>query len=136
MSERGEEVSLVSRWKLKAGLDEELVGILRALAGRVEASEPDTLMYRVHLPTEFPLDQHGAPAHHEPIPISEQKEVVFVEVYRNARAFAAHTQGDVFKNFLATTIHYFEPDPNRPGWPVTDTVFMSLMSGFERSEIT
>lgn len=136
MSEHSEEVSLISRWKLKAGLDQKLLVVLRALAGRVEANEPDTLMYRVHLPVNYPLGDDGQPAQVPPIPLSEQKEVVFVEVYRNAAAFATHTQGDVFKQFLSSTIDYFEPDPDRPGWPLTDTVFMSLMSGFERDEIT
>ena len=131
MSEQDDQVSLVSRWKLKAGLDKNLLGVLQALAGEVEAAEPGTLMYRVHLPTKFPLP----PGTDTTIPFSDQQYVVFVEIYRDAAAFAVHTQGDVFKKFLKNTSDYFEPDPNRPGWPVTDTDFMTLVSGFARDDV-
>lgn len=131
MSEQSNEVCLVSRWKLKAGLNQELLATLQKLAGQVEAAEPDTLMYRVHLPTEFPTPPDGAP----PIPLAEQQWVIFVEVYRNPDAFATHASGDVFNTFLRTTADFFEPDPNRLGWPVTDTDFMSLVSGYVRDGI-
>ncbi|MEO1582360.1 MAG: antibiotic biosynthesis monooxygenase [Pseudomonadota bacterium] len=135
MSESDTPVCLVSQWKLKSGLDEKLLAVLQNLAGKVEAAEPDTLMYRVHLPTAFPLEEHGQPSNPPAIPLADQKAVIFVEVYRNAAAFATHTQGDVFKNFLSSTLHYFEPDPDRPGWPVTETPFMELVSGFVRCSI-
>ena len=131
MQEEDGQVSLVSRWKLKDGLDENLLEVLRALAGQVEAAEPDTLMYRVHLPTKFPLPS-GSDA---TIPLAEQQYVIFVEIYRNAAAFAKHTQGDVFKAFLKDTADFFEPSPDRPGWPVTDTDFMTLVSGFARDAV-
>ena len=127
-------ICLISRWKLKDGLDESLLDTLRLLAGQVEDAEPQTLMYRVHLQSDYPLDGHFCPLDPPPpdVPLSEQTEVTFLEVYQNAEAFSRHVKGEVFNEFLTSTLKYFEEDPNRNGWPVTATTFLDLQSGLVR----
>lgn len=128
---------LISRWKLKDGLNEDLLQTLRGLAAKVEASEEGTLMYRIHLKAGFPLDSNPD-ARESPaptIPLSEQKEVIFVEVYEDAEAFSRHVKGEVFNEFRASTAKYFQPDPKKGGWPVTVTTFLDLQSGFVRSAL-
>ncbi len=128
---------LISRWKLKDGLDEDLLQTLRELAANVEASEEGTLMYRIHLEAGFPLDSKADPQDPaaQAIPLSEQKEVIFVEVYEDAEAFSRHVKGDVFNKFRSSTAKYFQPDPKKGGWPVTVTTFLDLQSGFVRAAL-
>lgn len=131
-----QKICLISRWKLKNGLDEALLQTLQSLAAKVEAAEEHTLLYRVHLQANYPLDNKFDPL--DPpapnIPLSEQKEVVFVEVYKDAEAFSEHVKGTIFNEFLRSTLHYFQPDPTRGGWPVTENSMLGLQSGFERPD--
>ncbi len=128
---------LISRWKLKNGLDEDLLQTLCGLAAKVEASEEGTLMYRVHLEAGSPFaskaDAEDSSA--QAIPLSEQKEVIFVEVYEDAEAFSRHLKGKVFNEFRNSTAHYFEPDPEKGGRPVTVTTYLDLQSGFVRAAL-
>jgi quinol monooxygenase YgiN len=128
------EVCLVSRWKLKAGMDDQLLATLQKLAAEVEASQSGTLMYRINLPAPYPLGSHFDPLSPAPppIPLTAQTEVVFIEAYADAQAFAVHVKSQAFNDFLTSTQDYFEQDPKRPGWPVTDTQVLSFQTGFQR----
>ncbi len=118
-------ITLVSRWKLRSGCPAVLASALEELGREVAAQEPGTWMYLVNLPARPPLDagnhpRHPPPPHIEPV---QQMEVVFLEVYEDARAFAAHVNGPVFTSFLRDHLQHFYEDPDKPGWPSTDTTF-------------
>ncbi len=126
-------VRLIARWKLeKAGCPPELEALLDAVARRVRDREPNTLMYSVHLHAAPPNDSHSDQPP-MPIPGSEQTEVVFVECYRDAKAFSDHVKGPVFTEFLQAVLQYFEADPERPGWPKSEVIFLEGKSAFVRT---
>ena len=128
------EILLLSRWKLKNGMTEDLLSRLQKLAIQVQENEPDTIMYRVHTQSRAPLDTYFMPIIPQPNPIalSIQKEIFFVEIYKNVEAYSAHVRGPVFNQFRQETLQYFEEDPMIEGWPVMATTFLSLQSGFMR----
>ncbi len=124
-------IVLISRWKLKNGCPADLVTTLESLADKVKAAEPDTLLYSVNLQARSPLNQPSQlPA---PIPGSQQTEVDFFEIYKDAQAFAHHINGPVFTQFREQNIQHFYEDPEKPGWPNTETVFLDKQSMFVRS---
>lgn len=93
-------------------------------------TEAGTLTYLVNVLAAPPLDgEHRRldppPA---PIPHSQQTEITFIEVYRDARAFADHVNGPVFTSFRRDYLHHFYEDPANPGWPNTDTVFFQRLA--------
>lgn len=129
-------ITLVSKWKLKNGAPQQLIENLKAVADKVKQSEPDTLMYLVNLPAPPPLGNNNQPQCPPPasIPPEQQKEVVFMEIYRDAEAFSRHINGPVFTAFRKANIQYFQESPANPGWPVTDTEFLARESAFIRPD--
>jgi hypothetical protein len=127
-------ISLISRWKLKNGCPAELLHALKRVAAEVKASEPDTLLYSVHLTAQSPLNASRQPIEPPvaPVALEEQAEVVFFEVYRDADAFARHVNGEVFTRFREDNIRYFYEDSANPGWPNTVTEFLDRKSAFFR----
>ena len=127
-------VSLISRWQLKDGCPPELVTILHELADKVDLHEPGTLQYEVNMPVANPLDRSNKPLDppSPPIPEKNQTEVVFVEKYVNAQAFADHIHGEVFTTFRKSTLQYFKPSDDTPEWPLTFTTFLDAASEFRR----
>lgn len=61
---------------------------LKELARKVQSSEPDTLTYRIHTPGQ------------DSLPPASPNEVIFIEVYKNKKAFLAHLHGKAFANFV------------------------------------
>lgn len=61
---------------------------LKELARKVESTEPGTLTYRIHTPGE------------DSLPPASPNEVVFVEVYKDEKAFLAHLKGKPFREFV------------------------------------
>ncbi len=125
-------ISLISRWPLADGCPADLVDALKALADDVRDHEPDTLLYTVHVHAPDPLDSARRPIHPppSPIPASNQTEVVFFEVYRDADAFARHVNGPIFTRFRIDYLHCFIEDRSHPGWPETHTPFLERLAGF------
>ncbi len=78
------------------------------------------------------LDLQPAQPPNAAIPANEQQEVVFIEKYPDAAAFAEHVNGEVFANFRAKFIQYFHEHPDQPGWPMRETLFLEEQSGFVR----
>lgn len=128
-------ITLISRWELLDGCPARLKEELDGLADKVRAAEPDTLMYLVHLPAPGPLDAQNNPIEPPPppIPLAEQNEVIFVEIYKNEVAFSRHVKGSTFQAFLKGYSQYFKQDPKRPGWPITKNVALERVSGFIRN---
>jgi quinol monooxygenase YgiN len=128
-------ITLISRWELLDGCPTHLKDELDSLANKVKAMEPDTLMYLVHLQAPGPLDASNNPVEPPPplIPLAGQNEVIFLEIYKDDVAFSRHVNGPVFQAFLKGYSQYFKPDPERPGWPVTNNTVLSRVSGFIRT---
>jgi quinol monooxygenase YgiN len=129
-------VTLISKWKLRNGFPDELRGKLKKLADKVK-KEQGTLMYLVNIQTCAPLDSYHKPIKPQPEPILPelQSEVVFMEIYENAEAFSRHVNGETFNEFRKNTLKYFQADPINAGWPITETEFFSLQSGFIKKGI-
>jgi quinol monooxygenase YgiN len=129
-------ITLISKWKLRNGMPPELAEALRDVATIVQAQEPGTLVYSVHLSAASPLCADRNPLHPPPtgVPPELQTEVIFFEVYADADAFAAHVNGPIFTSFRTANIQYFYEDPANPGWPNTDTPFLERLAAFFRPE--
>ncbi|MFT6100924.1 MAG: quinol monooxygenase YgiN [Arenicella sp.] len=129
-------VRLTSKWKLKNGLTPEVLHNLAAAAELIQSKELGTLMYLIHLEAPFPLDSSGRVIMPPPslIPNDQQTDITFIEVYKDADAFSAHINGSIFLDFLYENLKYFEEDPEKPGWPVTETHVLELDAGFIRPE--
>ena len=127
-------IHLVSKWKLKQGLTAELHQMLQGLAQQVEAAEENTLMFRVHVQRRVPLDTYHNAIVPQPNPIkySLHSEVIFQESYRNAEAFSAHVKGPIFTAFREKTLRFFKEDPMQEGWPLMETNYLQVESGFSR----
>lgn len=125
-------ITVVSRWKLKGGAPPELAEALKEAAFNYEKAEPGTDLYFVNLAAPKPLGSDLQPADPPPIDPEDQTEVVFVEKYPDAEAFAAHVNGPVFTEFRTRYLKYFQEDPNQPGWPERETLFLTEQSGFSR----
>ncbi|MFT6620256.1 MAG: quinol monooxygenase YgiN [Limisphaerales bacterium] len=127
-------ITVISRWKLKAGVPEELANALKEVASHYEEVEPGTLVYCVNLSTAKPLDPNLQPADPPPpaIPSADQTEVVFVENYRDAEAFAAHVNGEPVTEFRTRYLKHFIEAPDQPGWPKRETLLLEEQSGFSR----
>ena len=127
-------IYLISRWELLDGCPTNLKCELDCLGDKVRQVEPDTLMYLVHLQAPGPLDPYNNPLEPppSPIPVAEQKEVIFLEIYKDEVAFSRHVNGPVFQAFLKEYGKYFKPDPDRTGWPITKNDVMTRISGFIR----
>ncbi len=127
-------ITLISRWKLRDGCSDALWKELQAVAAKVQAAEPGTLVYSVHLAAAPPLTAENEPKRPQPeaIPHDQQTEVVFFEVYADAQAFADHVNGPTFAEFLDTNRKHFYADPADPCAPNADTTFYERASAFFR----
>lgn len=127
-------ITVISRWKLKAGVPPELLAALRAAAPAYEQAEPGTHLYFVNLAAPKPLGPDLQPANPPGAPIDPgtQSEIVFIEKYPDAAAFAAHVNGPVFQEFRTKYLPFFHEHPDQPGWPLRETLFLAEQSGFAR----
>ena len=130
-------ISLVSTWPLKDGCPPELQSLLQGLAPQVEENEPGTLMYLVNLEAASPLNSETKPITPPPppIPLNEQKAVIFIEMYKDAESFSEHVLGKVFQTFLNDTKGYFIPDAAMTSSTRKNTPILARQSGFVRPEI-
>ena len=130
-------ICLISKWKLKSGVSNELLEDIEELVGEVKESEKDTLMYRVSFKARSPLDSYSNVLNFNPgdIPPGELSEVIFLEIYKDAQAFSNHVKGKVFNDFRKKTLEHFQLDPMKEGWPLTDTEFLRFEGGFFRDAL-
>ncbi|WP_437321786.1 putative quinol monooxygenase [Sorangium sp. So ce385] len=102
-------IALVAHWKLRDGCPDELDRALKGLCKEVEQNEPGTLLFSVGTPGAWP--PIGPPPDYEVVDLAPQprlaNELVFIEVYADAEAFAAHLRGS-FRVFLDRHRHRFE----------------------------
>lgn len=129
-------ITLISRWKLRNGCPDELLVGIRAAVAAVRDAEPGTLAYTVHLGRPDPLDAAGDPIQPAPKTAeSNQSEVVFIECYADAEAFATHLAGPAFRSFRNAYLKYFYTDPTNPDMPLAETVFLTNGASFIRPGI-
>ncbi len=124
-------ITVVSNWKLKNGCPPELIAALKNLTENTQF-QPGVLMYLVSLQAPFPVDNTGKPKDlpPDPIPLNEQEEIVFIESYSSAEALSHHINSQAFVSFLKSNIQYFLEDANNPGYPQTETQFLSRQFSF------
>lgn len=115
-------LALVSRWKLKNGCPPELAEAVRELTAAVRENEPGTLVYAVTLPAPHP--NIGPPPDYAYVDGIEKKpveaaELVFLEVYRDERAFSEHLRGPVVEFMKRVRHHFATPWQGHPRPEVT-----------------
>jgi len=127
-------ISLISKWKLKNGCNDELINALTELTVQVELNELNTLSYNVHIGARNPLNERNLPLvpADKSIANEAQTEIVFYERYTDAKAFSEHVSGPIFNTFRTNFIHCFYQDPDKSGWPQTDNTFLELEASFTR----
>ena len=117
-----QQVSLISRWFVKPGCGKKALAALRRAAEDVQAREPATLTYRIHV-------QHTGDL--QSLPPADPLSILFFEVYRDAQAFNDHLHGPVFTGFVRDHGHLFL---QFGGKPYTTVDFLTLHAGFSRLE--
>ncbi|HEX9964882.1 MAG TPA: VOC family protein [Allosphingosinicella sp.] len=117
-----QQVSLISHWFVQPGCGKKALAALREAADEVEAREPGTLTYRIHIQYAGDL---------QALPPADPLSIVFFEVYRDAEAFGDHLNGPVFTGFVRDHGHLFL---QAGGKPYTTVEFLTLHAGFSRFE--
>jgi predicted enzyme related to lactoylglutathione lyase/quinol monooxygenase YgiN len=116
-------LSLTSKWFIRPGAEAIARQALEVLASQVQAGEPDTLAYLVHLPAE---DQRV-----QSLPPADPDSVLFFEVYRDVGAFLRHVNGPLFTGFVASHGDLFVASN---GKPFVFVEFLARAAGFIRPE--
>lgn len=82
--------TLISKWTILSGKENEAIELLKELALKVKEKEPDTWVYMVHTPDFSEIN----------LPTPAREEVVFFEIYKDKNAFTSHVSGPVFTDFV------------------------------------
>lgn len=114
-------LSIVAKWWIVPGKEDEAVAALRQLAAEVEAQEPFTLMYLIHTPVE-----EGSR------PPSPRNEVVFLSSWADRAGFEKHLDGPVFKDWIAQYLDLFMTGDS--GDLFVTGEFLHRQAGFIRPE--
>ena len=113
----------IATWYVKKGKRAKAVKALKALAKQVQKQEKNTWGYLVH---------SGAAGS---LPPSSPDTIVFVEIYKDKKAFLAHVNGKPFGDFLKNNKDLFLSVP-----PGKDSFFqvqiLKRIEGFVRINAT
>lgn len=118
----GEPVSLISEWFVRPDRWDDALTATRTLAAAVEAGEPGTLAYLIHVP-------FAGDARLQALPPARTCSILFFETYASADAFLAHVDGPIFAAFVKDHGDLFVA---ANGKPFTTVAFLSRHAGFER----
>lgn len=112
----------IVHWYPLAGKHDEAMTALSQLAETVKANEPDTWMYLVHASARggFPPAPEGT--------------IVFIEGYKDFKAFMAHVNGPAFQDFVKQHGQLFQQvsPPNTGIFFLTDP--LKRFAGFIRAQ--
>jgi quinol monooxygenase YgiN len=89
-------ISIVTKWWIVPGKEDQAIAALRELARDVERHEPFTTMYLINTPVV---------AGSRPAP--PDNEVVFLGTWDDRAAFDRHLNGPLFKDWLARYLDLF-----------------------------
>ncbi len=84
-------ISIVAKWSILPGKEDQAIVALKDLACRVQREEPFVPMYTIHVPNFKAAS----------FPIPPAADVVFFSVFDDEAAFQKHLQGPVFRDWLA-----------------------------------
>ena len=111
--------SIVAKWWIVPGREDDAVAALDTLAGEVEAREPFTTMYLIH--TSIVEGSRPPPP---------PNEVVFVSGWPDRAAFQKHLDGPVFRDWIAEHLDLFLTDDG--GGLFVTAEFIDRQAGFIR----
>jgi quinol monooxygenase YgiN len=114
--------SIVARWWIVPGREDDAVAALTTLASAVEQQESFTSMYLIH--TSIVEGSRPPPP---------PNEVVFVSGWPDRAAFQKHLDGPVFKGWIAEHLDLFLTDDSK-GLFVTGE-FIERRAGFIRASV-
>lgn len=89
-------ISIVTKWWIRQGCEEQAIPALSELADQVRDKEPFTAMYLIHTSI---VD--GS------LPTPPSNEVIFVGTWDDRAAFDKHLAGPVFRDWLSQNIDLF-----------------------------
>jgi quinol monooxygenase YgiN len=116
-------LSIIAKWWIQPGHEDDAVAALRELAAAVEEQEPFTIMYTIH--TSIVEGSRPSPP---------SNEVVFVSGWPDRAAFQQHLDGPVFKNWIAKHVDLFLTDDS--GGLFVTGEFIDRQAGFVRPAAT
>jgi len=111
--------SIVAKWWIVPGREDDAVAALATLASEVEQHEPFTTMYLIH--TSIVEGSRPPPP---------PNEVVFVSGWPDRAAFQKHLDGPVFKGWIAEHLDLFLTDDS--GGLFVTGEFIDRRAGFIR----
>ncbi len=114
-------IRLVSKWKLKKGLPQELLHNLATATEHVQSQEACTLRYLIHMEPQTTSEKPAHGSKPSLIPFEKQTDITFIETYSDAEAFDTHFVDSILNNFRKQNLKHFEEDPEQSGWPVNNT---------------
>lgn len=112
-------LSIVAKWWIVPGREDDAVAALMKLARAVEVQEPFTTMYLIH--TSIAEGSRPTPP---------PNEVVFVSGWPDRAAFQQHLDGPVFKDWIAEYLDLFLTDDS--GGLFVTAEFIDRHAGFVR----
>ena len=112
-------LSIVAKWWIVPGREDEAMAALAKLGSAVEQQEPFTTMYLIHTSIE-----EGSR------PPPPPNEVVFVSGWPDRAAFQQHLDGPVFKDWIAEYLDLFLTDDS--GGLFVSGEFIDRRAGFIR----
>lgn len=117
--------TVLARWTIRAGKEQEALAALTQLAASVQAEE-GTLTYLIHVPDMM----------EESLPTPSPQGVLFLEVYKDRQAFSDHVNGPIFKKFLKEHMDLFLstttmcPEGHEVVAPFVAVEFLQRVAGF------
>jgi quinol monooxygenase YgiN len=113
---------LIAKWTILPGNEDKASEALKNLAADVQANEPGTLLYMVHVPN---FDEKS-------LPTPPAGEVVFFEVYQDQAAFFNHINGHIFNDFVKNYGSLFLSDFSAVPQVFMTTEVLTFLGGFAR----
>jgi quinol monooxygenase YgiN len=120
-------ITLVAKWIVKKGCENEAIAAVKELAREVE-KEKGVLVYLVHTPD---FNQYICRGEMESLPTPSTQEIIFLEQYVDQAAFCEHINSAMFQDFLKAYSHLFL---GSGGQPFLQIEFLHREGGFIRPE--